>query len=120
MAVTVSVGASSVDVAFTGKDALWALRRSLRVPLKRVHGARVMARRDAEKECPWLRLPGSYLPRMLRAGSYGVGARRQLWCVHRADTVLVVELRGRPYSRIVLQTREPHRLAGQINAALPQ
>lgn len=129
MPVKVGVDAGTLRVAFTGRDALWALRRGIAVPLSRVAGARVMARRDALRECPAMRLPGSAWPGRLHAGSYGLGRRRQLWCVHRAAEVLVIDLHAggelsgrpgadRPYSRIVLEVGSPRERAGRINAAV--
>jgi hypothetical protein len=118
MAVQVEVGERTVRVAFRGLDAFWALSRGLTIPFVRLRAARVMTRRDATRDSPKLRLPGSSLPGVLRAGSYGRGTNRQLWCVHRADEVLALDLVGTPYCRVVLEVDDPDDLARRIGAVV--
>ena len=121
MAVEIGVGERAVRVSFRGADAFWAASRGLTIPVLRIRAARVISRREATRDSSKLRLPGSSLPGMLRAGSYGLGADRQLWCVHRGDSFLALDLYGRPYTRVVVEVPDPHALAGRINAArVPQ
>ena len=116
--MTVSVDAGEVRVRFSGADRFWALSGGITLPVHRIRDAKVLPRRDAAKACPKMRLPGSYWPRRLHAGSYGFGAKRQLWCVHRAEEVLAVDLRGRPYARLVVEVEHPKERAGRINGAV--
>jgi hypothetical protein len=118
VAASVSVERDRLDVRLTGADRFWALSGGIRLPLDRVRAARVAPRADAKRDCPNLRLPGSYWPGRLHAGSYGLGDKRQLWCVHRAQQVLVLELSGRPYARVVLELPDPQAAADRVNAAL--
>ncbi|HUR75365.1 MAG TPA: hypothetical protein VMZ00_13885 [Sporichthya sp.] len=117
MAVTVEVTTDAVAVCFRGVDRFWALSRGLRIPLERIDEAGASPRADAKRRCPKLRLPGSYWPGRLHAGSYGWGERRQLWCVHRAQQVLAVDLHGRPYARVVVEVDDPGAVAARIEAA---
>jgi hypothetical protein len=118
VAVTVSVDAGEVRVRFSGLDRFWALSRGLTIPVHRVRSARVLPRREAAKACPKVRMPGSYWPKRLHAGSYGFGEKRQLWCVHRGQEVLAIDLRGRPYARVVVEVGNPKERAGRITAAV--
>lgn len=57
-----------------------------------------------------LRLPGTALPGVIRAGSYGLRPERDLWDVRNPEQVLCIELaRDAPYRRLILQvpTRTP-------------
>jgi hypothetical protein len=118
MSVEVVIAEREVRVAFRGADALWASSRGITIPVPRLRGARVISRAEAHRECSKLRLPGTALPGVLRAGSYGRGDDRQLWCVHRAAEVLVLDLVGRPYCRVVLEVADPAGLAGRIGALI--
>ena len=43
----------------------------------------------------------------MRAGSFGVGERRQLWMVRGATRLLAIYLRGDPYHRVVVEVPDP-------------
>jgi hypothetical protein len=118
MSVEVVVAEREVRVAFHGADALWSSSRGITIPVARLRGARVISRLEANRECSKLRLPGTALPGVLRAGSYGRGDDRQLWCVHRAEQVLALDLVGRPYCRVVLEVTDPAELARRISTLI--
>jgi hypothetical protein len=119
MSVGVEVTGGELVVWIGGADRLWALSRGITVPLSGVRHARAVDRRAAAADSSLLRLPGAYLPGVIRAGSYGVGKHRELWCVHRADRVLVVELTGQRYRRVVVEVADPDRVAEEINGVRP-
>ncbi len=116
VSVTVNVVPDGVDITFAGADRLWTLSRGIILPRARIRSVRVADRRATAKECPALRLPGGYLPGVLHTGSYGTGDKRQLWCVHRASEVLVLELTGSPYCRVVLEVDDPAAVRKRIIA----
>ncbi|CAN5763247.1 hypothetical protein BH23ACT4_BH23ACT4_00850 [soil metagenome] len=75
----------------TGKDRIFALKGSLRIPGKKIRSVEVLPR----KEVPpgrgiLLRLPGTYFPGVVPHGSYGLGANREFWALSRPDEVLMV------------------------------
>jgi hypothetical protein len=91
-------------------DAALALRRRFRLPLGAVQGVAVAPR--ASVPATGLRWPGTGLPGVIRAGSYGFGAQRDFWFVRRATTLLVVVLKpGQPYRRLVLEVAVPLEVA---------
>lgn len=109
-----------LQVAFSGWDAVWTLRRRVDVPLAAVTAARVLSREVALGEKPLLRAPGTYLPGVIVAGTYRAPRRRpQLWCVHAADEVLAIDLADEaPYERIVLELADPAAAAEEITASV--
>src|SRR5689334_18621357 len=119
MAVQLRVTADGVVVRFSGSDRVWACCRGVYLPLSRVLLARTLNRRDAVAASPRVHLPGVSVPRVLRAGSYGVGERRQLWMVRRAEHLLAIYLRGDPYHRVVVEVPDPDETSRTINEALP-
>lgn len=116
MPVEVEPGTAAVAVRFLGRDRFWAFSRGITIPWHRVAGAAAVDRSVAERTVSRLRMGGSFLPRRLRAGRYGVGARRQLWCVHRAPRVLVIDLVDGPPCRVVVEVADPDGLAREIEA----
>ena len=118
MTVDLLVLPTGLRVRFTGTDRLAAGSRGLDVPFERIIGTRVMTRGDAVASSPRFPCPGSWWPRRLRAGSWGIGDRRQLWGVRRGAHVLVVYLSGRPFHRIVVDVEEPQHVHRGIEAAL--
>lgn len=112
-ALRLAVEDESLVVRFSGMDALFCLRRTLRVPLGLVKGVAAAPRQLVPTA--GLRLPGTSIPGVLRAGSYGTGAHRDFWLVRRAPQVLVFELAsGAPYRRVVLEVADPSAEAARL------
>lgn len=97
-------------VRFGALDRILTLRREVRVPVTDVRGVTVARLADVPRE--GLRLPGTEVPGLVRAGSYGTGATRDLWDVRTAERVLWIELDpAAGYRRVILQVSDPHTLA---------
>ena len=113
----VDVAAVGDDIVITmrGADTVWALRRSIRLPRRGLLRAQVA---DLSSLRPsGLRLPGTEIPGVLRAGSYGRAPNRDFWDVRTGPQVLVLTLAdGLRYRRIVVQPRD----LDAALAALPQ
>lgn len=119
MTVHVRVADHGLVVRFSGRDRVWACSRGVDLPMSRVLMARPMARRDLVAASPRVHLPGVCVPGVLRAGSWGVGERRQLWLAHGAERLMAIYLRGVPYHRVVLEVEDPEGCSRVINDALP-
>lgn len=119
MPVDVEIDPSAVTVRFRGSDRFWAFSRGIVLPWERIVRATAVDRTEAEKSASWLRMGGSYIPRRLHAGRYGLGDRRQLWCVRRAGRVLAIDVVGRP-SRLVIEVSDPDGTAREIEERRPR
>lgn len=118
MAVRLEVADGGVAVRLSGVDAVAALSRGLFLPFERIVGTRVMVRGDAVASGPRLPCPGLWWPGGMRSGCWGWGERRQLWCVRRGGSVLVVYLAGRPFHRLVVEVDDPGSVHRDVDAAL--
>ena len=118
MAATLVVTPTGLRMRLTGTDRLAACSRGLYVPFERIIGSRVMARDAAVASSPRLPCLGSWWFGRLRAGSWGIGERRQLWSVRRGAHVVVIYLSGRPFHRVVVDVEDPQRTHRGIEAAL--
>ena len=74
-------------------------RRSLHVPLRNVVSVSTERPRRNWKQ---IRAPGTYLPFLLKAGTYHTGRGREFWHATIGKPVLAIELRDWDYKRIVL------------------
>ncbi len=102
-------------VRLTGWDRVWALSSGVDVPLRSVQAVRPMRRREARELASGLRLPGTSLPGVVQAGSYrAMSGDWSFWMVHRAETVLVVDLEGEQYRHLVLEVPDPVAFSREI------
>ena len=85
----------------------------VRVPRGDVAGAEAALPPTTWKQ---LRLPGTHLPGLLKAGTYFTNRGWEFWYVTRngRQNPVTVSLRGHRYARLVLSPGEP--VADQINA----
>ncbi|MFE9959082.1 hypothetical protein [Micromonospora sp. NPDC005299] len=118
MAVMVDVDPERLVVRLTGADRLWALAAGVEVPTDAVTSVRPVSRAQAYARGSGWRLPGTFWPDLIMAGSYvSRSTGRSFWCVHRADEVLLVELEGQRYDRLVLEVEEPAEVSRAIARA---
>ncbi len=93
-----------------------ALRRRIRVRLDQITGVSAPPRQQALR--PYLRMPGATIPWLLAVGAYVGPNQREFWCVTRRPQVLVVELAGHEFTRLVIETNDPaadmKRLGGAV------
>ena len=114
---TVEVAGESVRVRLHGFDALLAPCREVVVPRSAVVAVRAAAKADVPAK--GIRLPGTSVPGLVRAGSFGTGPRRELWDVRRASSYLVLDLApGQRFHRIVLEVDDPGAEAARLEPLL--
>jgi hypothetical protein len=104
---TVVVDRDEVNVRLGGWDVAFCLRRQITIPLGAVEGVCVGSRDLIPTE--GLRLPGTSIPGIIRAGSFGTGDQRDFWDVRKAQNLLVVQMRpgAAEYRRIILEVPDP-------------
>jgi hypothetical protein len=100
-----------------GMDVLWCLRSRIEIPLAAVAMVRVVPRSQAPRS--GFRRPGTALPGVITAGSYGTGDSRTFWNARRADRLLLISCRlGSEYKSLVLEVPDPDAMAARLNAEL--
>ncbi len=98
-------------------DALYCLKRELRFPVAEVVGVAVLPSGSVPRR--GLRLPGTELPGVIRAGSYGRGPARDFWDVRKGKRYLVVALLPvASYRRLVFEVADPDEQARHLQPAL--
>lgn len=94
-----SLSKETLKVRMEGWEIVWALKRSLSLPLKNIAGVGTTIPRPTWKE---VKAPGTMLPGMIKAGTYYTGRGKEFWYAKRGKKFLVLELRNERYKRVIL------------------
>ncbi|MCU0492774.1 MAG: hypothetical protein MUD01_14380 [Chloroflexaceae bacterium] len=114
--VTVTIADDMLHVDVKGMDKLWSLKSRLSIPLDHVSGA--YAHPPMESGFPGLRLPGTYIPGVITAGTFLVEDGRVFWDVHHRERAIVIDLHDEQYKQLVVEVRDPQATVAEIWAAL--
>jgi len=116
--IQVTVSPDALLIEPEGLDVFWTVRRRVTIPIAAIESVRVVRRDQAPR--PGIRLPGTYFPGLIVAGSFGTGANRAFWDVRRGQYVLLITCGpGSDYSTVVLEVRDPHSVAQRAQTVLP-
>ena len=86
--------------------------QTLEVPLNHIRQATVSKPKNDWKE---VRLPGTFLPGVIKAGTYYTSRGREFWVVTRDEDCLTLELEDEFYKKIVLTIEQGQVWVDQIN-----
>jgi hypothetical protein len=115
--ITLTLHGENLHVTQGALDGIYCLKRRLDLPIPQIQGIAVS--RGALVPRTGLRLPGTSVPGVIRAGSYGTGPTRDFWNVRRGDKVLVIQLRpGASYRRVILEVEDPEAEAARLTPVL--
>jgi hypothetical protein len=103
-------------VHLTTWESIWSLRRSFRVPLAHLRGA--TEDNGFGAEALGLRMPGTYFPGVIAAGTFIKGGDKQFVYTKRKLQTIVIELDGNIWARLVIGVRDARAEAARINAAI--
>jgi hypothetical protein len=100
-------------------EQLWAvtLDRQMHIPLERID--RVTT---AEPQSDWaeIRAPGTFLPGVIKAGTYYTKRGKEFWYVTADKDYLTLELHDEPYRRIVITIPDNIAWGERIDRALAE
>jgi len=98
-------------------DQLLCVHGAVRVPLAHLRSARAAGR--GELPPLGLRWPGSHLPGVITAGSFGTSRKRVFWDVRRADRLLLIECQpDADYLALVLEVPDPDDAAARLSRSV--
>jgi hypothetical protein len=96
-----SIVEETLQIEFTWQEQLLAARwhKLWQVPL-----ANIKQVTTAEPQSSWkeLRAPGSFIPGIIKAGTYYTNRGKEFWYVNRDTNYLTIELQNESYQRIIL------------------
>ncbi|PMB54106.1 hypothetical protein CEN39_00630 [Fischerella thermalis CCMEE 5201] len=95
------INENKLNIEFTFTEQLLAVRwrKSWTIPL-----AHITQIKTAEPESNWkeIRAPGSFIPGLIKAGTYYTDRGKEFWYVNRDKDYLTIELQNESYQRIIL------------------
>lgn len=112
--VSVSINGDKVTFEVQGWDKLWSLRSQLEIPLSHVRGAYI----DPEPALGWfqgLKLAGTDLPNIFRAGTFYQQGELVFWDVHNPEKTMVIELDHERYGKLIIEVENPEAEVNKIN-----
>ena len=115
--VQITIENDTLIMEVEGLDKLWALKSRLEIPLKHISGVRA----DPKTVRAWwsgVRLPGTDLPSVIRAGTFYHHGQRVFWDIHHPDNGIVIELADDRYKELVVEVEDPAVTVAQIQAAM--
>jgi hypothetical protein len=112
----VEITGDRLVVTMTGLDPFWSLRRRIVVPLTQVRGA--TADPGMAREHAGVRSPGTYVPRVITAGTYRKDGERTFWNLRASQQAVVIELTGHRFRRLVLGVADARTTAERVERAL--
>jgi hypothetical protein len=120
--MTVDVNNGTLDITLTGWDRVWAVKKHISVPVSHIKNVEI--RSGTAKPVPsrnWktLRLGGSYWPGKIIAGTYWSWETKEwsFWNTRKGEKVVVIDLEGNKYSRLVLEVDDPEGLVEMVKLA---
>jgi hypothetical protein len=104
-------------VTITGWHRFWAFKKRVEVPLEHVEDVEINP--DVARQSPGMwKLPGTYLPRVIVAGSY-YGRGEWTFCdVRNPDKAAIITLSGERYRRLIVEVDDPEGTIALVRGAL--
>jgi hypothetical protein len=115
--VNVSIQEQTLAVDVEGADKLLALRSHIDIPLANVTGIR----RDPKETRRWwagLRMPGTALPGLVKAGTFHQDGRKIFFDVHDPDKTVIVDLEDDRFDELVLEVDDPDAVMTAVQNSL--
>lgn len=113
---SVSTSGDRLFVTLRGLNKLWAFKNQIEVPSSAITGVEVKPK--LEKMPLGLRMPGTSVPGIIIAGSYRIKGERHFYAIRRGDGVLIIDLQGERYDKLVLETADPISDANTVRSVL--
>ncbi|NNH75575.1 hypothetical protein HLB23_37970 [Nocardia uniformis] len=99
-----------------GWHRLWTLKRRVVIPLSEVRGVELDP--ELARKPRGIRFGGTYLPRVITAGTYLHKGKRTFWDVRNPEKAVVIELSDGKYARVVVEVERPDRVVSKLRTAI--
>ena len=115
--VNIEIDGDKAIFEVQGWDKLWSLRSQLEIPLSHIKRAYV----DPEPAMGWfqgLKLGGTDVPNIFRAGTFYQDGGLVFWDVHHPEKTIVIELEHETYRKLIIEVENPEQEAKKINSSI--
>jgi hypothetical protein len=117
--VTITLTSETLVLEVQGFDKVWALKSRLEIGLDHIRAVYA----DSPATLTWwkaLRMPGTYLPGVITAGTFYQDGKRLFWDVHNPANAIVIELSDDRYDQLIVEVADPAAALASITAALAE
>lgn len=113
----IDVSARQVIIQLSGTERFWAFHLGSAITIPVAH---IKSVTNAEPASNWkeIRAPGTFIPGVIKSGTYYSDRGREFWYVTREKDYLILELKDEYYKWITLTIDDSEALAQQIQAAI--
>jgi hypothetical protein len=97
-----------------GWDKLWSLRSRLEIPLAHIKGVHA----DPKPAMGWfdgLKLIGTAIPHIFRAGTFYQEGDLVFWDVHNPEKTIVIDLDHEHFRKLIIEVADPNAAVALIN-----
>lgn len=107
-------------VKVLGLHQLWAFKREIRIPRAELRSIEVGVAPGAQATVyRSLRLPGTFVPRLIRAGSYRGSNGWLFWDIAgRGPKAVTLTTQGHRYAQLVVDVADPHATVERVRRGL--
>jgi hypothetical protein len=113
----IDVSNHQIIIHLSGTERLWAFHLGSTITIPAAH---IKSVSNAEPASNWkeIRAPGTFIPGVIKSGTYYSDRGREFWYVTREKDYLILELKDEYYKWITLTIDNSETLAHQIQAAI--
>lgn len=97
--VTVEISGENVKIKVIGIHRLWALKREIMFMKKNIVQIKIT---DKSLRPPFLRMPGTYIPKLIAAGTFYWKKRKEFWDTDFKKEAIEIDLKNEKYTKIVV------------------
>jgi hypothetical protein len=115
--VEISVVGDKAVFEVEGWDKLWSLRSRLEIPLVHIKGAHA----DPKPAMGWfdgLKLMGTAIPNIFKAGTFYQDGGYVFWDVHRPEKTIVIDLDHEHFDKLIIEVADPVAAVGLLENAI--
>ena len=115
-----------VEITFSGDEAIfdvegwdkmWSLRSRLKIPLAHIKDAH----HDPQPAMGWfdaLKLAGTSIPHIFRAGSFYQQGDLVFWDVHHPEKTIVIDLEHEHFAKLIIEVADPEGAVQRLKDAM--
>lgn len=116
---TIELTDDKLELTVRGFDVVLALKKHLSIPLAHVTRVEAGVAAEAREQLRHsLRMPGTYLPGIVTAGSYVEHGRWMFWDVHSGERAITIFVEHERYDAVVVDVDDPAATVARIEERL--
>jgi hypothetical protein len=114
LAIDKDQGTLTIQLSIAERLLAVRLKRDITIPLRNIVA---VSTERPESSALDLRVPGTYVPGLIKAGTYYTRGGREFWYATRKKTYLVLDLKDARFRRVVLTVDDNEAWADQLRPA---